>query len=420
MLLFFKKMLDERPTECLASSSTPSEPLVDALLHFSHPSPAHESSSPPSLFRSYRSSFPRCTELHSESRAAFRLQVGLLISLRTGTRISLRISLRASCNQSGQPGSSGHCATSTKHRVRSATSLSAQPFDRSIDSSKPAACCIVQIHARRKGASPLNGRLDFSNFAIVRNQQTAMNNATIVSPFSLSALPAAGLTLNASNDDFLIINLTDGNLDKPELSALDQLAANAEIHNASQVADELFGLLNSTDLNTDSPFNYTNNQTVNQGVAPVITIHHPWLALFLACICIFIVLGNLLIIVAVRKSRQLRQQTTNYFVISLAFSDTLVGLIVMPFSIVQEVLEGVWVFGQWGCDIWHSFDVLGTTSSILSLCVISIDRYYAITKVRWHFKLICWPDWRLELHSFEEFFNFFAQSTLTHSPKHSL
>lgn len=207
-----------------------------------------------------------------------------------------------------------------------------------------------------------------------------MNNATTVSPFSLSALPGAGLTLNSSNDDFLIINLTDGNSDKPELSALDLLVADA--HNASQAADyaELFGLLNSTDL--ADAFNYTNNQTENQGIAPVITIHHPWLALFLACICIFIVLGNLLIIVAVRKSRQLRQQTTNYFVISLAFSDTLVGLIVMPFSIVQEVLEGVWVFGQWGCDLWHSFDVLGTTSSILSLCVISIDRYYAITKVR--------------------------------------
>ena len=34
-----------------------------------------------------------------------------------------------------------------------------------------------------------------------------------------------------------------------------------------------------------------------------------------------------------------------------------------------------WIFGNDICDIWHSLDVLGTTASILNLCVISMDRY---------------------------------------------
>ena len=38
-----------------------------------------------------------------------------------------------------------------------------------------------------------------------------------------------------------------------------------------------------------------------------------------------------------------------------------------------------WIFGPLVCDLWHSVDVLASTSSILPLCVISLDRYWAIT-----------------------------------------
>lgn len=39
-----------------------------------------------------------------------------------------------------------------------------------------------------------------------------------------------------------------------------------------------------------------------------------------------------------------------------------------------------WVFGRIFCDIWAAVDVLCCTASIMSLCVISIDRYIG---VRW-------------------------------------
>ncbi|XKL66431.1 hypothetical protein PGB90_009851 [Kerria lacca] len=90
------------------------------------------------------------------------------------------------------------------------------------------------------------------------------------------------------------------------------------------------------------------------------------------------IFGNLLVIIAVIRERYLHS-ATNYFVMSLALADCLVGLVVMPFSTLYEMLERNWIFGINWCDIWRSLDVLFSTASILNLCVISLDRYWAIT-----------------------------------------
>lgn len=100
--------------------------------------------------------------------------------------------------------------------------------------------------------------------------------------------------------------------------------------------------------------------------------------LVLGLINVLVIFGNLLVMVAVLASTKLRT-VTNYFVVSLAVADLSVGIIVLPYSIVLEVLE-VWIFGHTWCQIWLAVDVWLCTSSILNLCAISVDRYLAITR----------------------------------------
>ncbi|XP_061565183.1 D(5)-like dopamine receptor [Cololabis saira] len=97
-------------------------------------------------------------------------------------------------------------------------------------------------------------------------------------------------------------------------------------------------------------------------------------------LCVLIVstlLGNTLVCAAVVKFRHLRSKVTNSFVISLAVSDLFVAVLVMPWRAVSEV-AGVWLFGRF-CDTWVAFDIMCSTASILNLCVISMDRYWAIS-----------------------------------------
>eukprot|EP00095_Tigriopus_kingsejongensis_P008790 snap_masked-scaffold120_size336265-processed-gene-2.7 protein:Tk08790 transcript:snap_masked-scaffold120_size336265-processed-gene-2.7-mRNA-1 annotation:"dopamine receptor" len=105
---------------------------------------------------------------------------------------------------------------------------------------------------------------------------------------------------------------------------------------------------------------------------------HIFLFLLLLSFCLATVVGNILVVLAVLRERSLHT-ATNYFITSLAVADCLVGLVVMPFSAAYEAMGQQWIFGPDLCDAWHSLDVLASTASILNLCVISLDRYWAIT-----------------------------------------
>ncbi|XP_053166735.1 D(1) dopamine receptor-like [Hemicordylus capensis] len=89
--------------------------------------------------------------------------------------------------------------------------------------------------------------------------------------------------------------------------------------------------------------------------------------------------GNTLVCLAVIRFRHLRSKVTNWFVLSLAVSDLCVALLVMPWKAVTEVAGGLWLFGSRFCDTWVAFDIMCSTASILHLCIISLDRYWAIT-----------------------------------------
>ncbi|CAN7937104.1 unnamed protein product [Ixodes hexagonus] len=88
------------------------------------------------------------------------------------------------------------------------------------------------------------------------------------------------------------------------------------------------------------------------------------------------VFGNVLVILAIFTYRPLRS-VQNMFIVSLAVADIAVALLVMPLNVAYSIL-GRWVFGLHTCKLWLTCDVLCCTASILNLCAIALDRYWAI------------------------------------------
>lgn len=108
------------------------------------------------------------------------------------------------------------------------------------------------------------------------------------------------------------------------------------------------------------------------GSAQVVT------ASLLTLLIIWTLLGNVLVCAAIVRSRHLRAKMTNIFIVSLAVSHLFVALLVMPWKAVAEV-AAYWPFGAF-CDVWVAFDIMCSTASILNLCIISVDRYWAISR----------------------------------------
>ncbi|XP_032211043.1 5-hydroxytryptamine receptor 2B isoform X1 [Mustela erminea] len=104
-----------------------------------------------------------------------------------------------------------------------------------------------------------------------------------------------------------------------------------------------------------------------------------WAALLILLVIIPTIGGNILVILAVSLEKKL-QYATNYFLMSLAVADLLVGLFVMPIALLTIMFEAMWPLPLVLCPAWLFLDVLFSTASIMHLCAISVDRYIAIKK----------------------------------------
>ncbi|KAM7389648.1 hypothetical protein PAMP_023611 [Pampus punctatissimus] len=127
-----------------------------------------------------------------------------------------------------------------------------------------------------------------------------------------------------------------------------------------------------------SQVNFTNSSRGNHSDPSEVALTRAIpLALVLGAFIVFAIAGNILVILSVVCNRHLRTPT-NYFIINLAIADLLLATTVLPVSATLEILD-YWVFGRIFCDIWAAVDVLCCTASIMSLCVISIDRYIGVS-----------------------------------------
>ena len=104
------------------------------------------------------------------------------------------------------------------------------------------------------------------------------------------------------------------------------------------------------------------------------------LAVFWLVALVFGLMGNILVIIAFGKTPALRKNVTNFFVTSLAVSDLLLVMFIMPIQLYNSLHNINFCGTIEVCQIYFTTDVMFFVASITNLFAVTVDRFIAITK----------------------------------------
>ncbi len=100
----------------------------------------------------------------------------------------------------------------------------------------------------------------------------------------------------------------------------------------------------------------------------------------IVCLALF---GNGSVLYVIARTPHLRTQISYYFLVNLCAVDTLSAIFCLPVAIVTFV-QSTWVWGTKSCEVFGLITNLFTYTSVFTICVISMERYYSVRSPMQH------------------------------------
>lgn len=179
------------------------------------------------------------------------------------------------------------------------------------------------------------------------------------------------LTLS-SKPGFFLTNSSPGMRGYPEIAVIPHFLPEGDSHHA-----------NVSLLTRGANFSSSPNATITPTVVhDPLGGHSVWqviiIVLLTGSLSLVTITGNVLVVVSFKINKQLKT-VNNYYLLSLAFADLIIGILSMNLY-TTYIIMGRWALGNWACDLWLAIDYVASNASVMNLLVISFDRYFSVTR----------------------------------------
>jgi hypothetical protein len=91
------------------------------------------------------------------------------------------------------------------------------------------------------------------------------------------------------------------------------------------------------------------------------------------------IISNFIVLTLFLCTKKMRQ-FTNYFFANLSIADVLILIICLPITVTDLYSPDIWFYGFWYCRCYTFIEQTITYSSSMSIIIISVQRYFAVTR----------------------------------------
>uniref|UniRef100_A0AC35FVT7 G-protein coupled receptors family 1 profile domain-containing protein n=1 Tax=Panagrolaimus sp. PS1159 TaxID=55785 RepID=A0AC35FVT7_9BILA len=110
--------------------------------------------------------------------------------------------------------------------------------------------------------------------------------------------------------------------------------------------------------------------------------YSPFVQVFIWIVAVLLsletIIGNAMVIIAYKLQRSISKQVSNRYIVSLAISDLIIGIEGIPLFTVYVVNGDRWPLGAIACETWLFLDYTLCLVSILTVLLITADRYLSV------------------------------------------